>query len=141
MTLATRVPLIATMQANRGAAKHEKAELDEVALSDAASQDATLLARIINEKHTPTLAFLIAGAREFTLHGFRLGGVPATDFTFKEIMTEKDIAKAKDGDEKQEEPDAEGEHAKKRQPAARNGKGLGTVVDKTVERQFRSIQP
>lgn len=147
MVLDTGVPLIATMQANRKAASHQNAELDEVALSDAASQDATLLARIINEKHDhptfgSTIAFLIAGSREFKLHGFRMGGTPATDFSFKEIMTEKDIERAKDGDSKHEEPDADGEHAKKRPtPTPSNkGKTMSGVVDKNIDQQFRSLR-
>lgn len=147
MVLDTGVPLVATMQANRKAAAHQQAELDEVALSDAASQDATLLARIINEKHEhptfgQTIAFLIAGSREFRLHGFRLGGTPATDFSYKEIMTEKDIERAKEGDSKHEEPDAEGEHAKKRpQPTPSNkGKSMSGTVDKNIDQQFKSLR-
>lgn len=147
MVLDTGVPLIATMQANRKAAAHQNAELDEVALSDAASQDATLLARIINEKHEhptfgQTIAFLIAGSREFKLHGFRIGGTPATDFGFKEIMTEKDIERAKDGDTRHEEPDSEGEHAKKRPPPtpSNKGKGMTSVVDRNINQQFASIR-
>ena len=147
MVLDTAVPLIATMQANRKAAAHQNAELDEVALSDAASQDATLLARIINEKHEhptfgQTIAFLIAGSREFKLHGFRIGGVPATDFGFKEIMTEKEIERAKEGDTRHEEPDAEGEHAKKRPPPTPSNKGrsMSSVVDKNIDQQFRNLR-
>ena len=145
LVLDTSVPLIATMQANRKAAAHQNAELDEVALSDAASQDATLLARIINEKHEhptfgQTIAFLIAGSREFKLHGFRIGGVPATDFGFKEIMTEKEIERAKEGDTRHEEPDAAGEHAKPRPTPSNKGKSMSTVVDKNIDQQFKSVR-
>jgi hypothetical protein len=139
------VPLIATMQANRKAAAHQNAELDEVALSDAASQDATLLARIINEKHEhptfgQTIAFLIAGSREFKLHGFRIGGTPATDFGFKEIMTEKEIERAKEGDTRHEEPDAPGENAKPRPTPSNKGKPVSGIVDKNINQQFRSLR-
>lgn len=148
LVLDTHVPLIATMQANRKAAGHQNAELDEVALSDAASQDATLLARIINEKrehpaYGQTIAFLIAGSREFKLHGFRIGGTPATDFTFKEIMTEKDIESAQADDARHEEPGAQKDGDKKRTPVndkGKGGKGTGALINKTIDQQFNALR-
>jgi replicative DNA helicase len=105
MQLATKVPLICTMQANRPAAKHQDANLDEIAYSDAIAQDATCAIRVISEKVQPTIAMILAGSREFQLHGFRIGGVPATDFSFKEVLTEKQIKKAhtQDGTENESE--------------------------------------
>lgn len=103
MVLETHRPLIATMQANRNAAKHERAELDEIAFSDALSQDATNLIRVINEKDTPTIALVWGGSREYKMHGVRIWGIPCSNFAYKEIMTEKDIKKAETGDAKMEE--------------------------------------
>jgi replicative DNA helicase len=114
MVLDYGTPLIATMQATRAAAKNSTAELDEIAYSDAIGQDATALIRCINEKLSPTLALIVGGAREFKLHGVRIHGIPCTDFTYKELMTEKEIMKAQETDAKPEEgeknPDA---HVKK----------------------------
>jgi hypothetical protein len=98
MTLATNVPLIATLQANRKAAGHSEANLDEVAFSDAIGQDATHIFRVINEKDNPTCAIITGGAREFNLNGWRIFGVPATNFEFYGDLTEKDIEKATESD-------------------------------------------
>lgn len=80
--LDTGVPVFATIQANRDAAKNKEANLDEISFSDAIGQDATLAMRVINEKHVPTLALMIGGSREFELDGFRIHGVPATNFGY-----------------------------------------------------------
>lgn len=102
--LETRVPIIATLQANRAAAKHNEANLDELAFSDAIGQDATLVMRVINEKTTPTAMLIPAGAREFNLSGLRINAIPAQNFyqygqTDEDaIVTAKDVEKAKDGD-------------------------------------------
>lgn len=104
MQMNTKVPLIVTMQANRAAAKHQNAELDEIAFSDAIGQDATIAVRVINEKVSPTIALVLAGSREFQLHGFRIGGVPATDFSYKEKLSEKEINAAQKQDAK-DDPD------------------------------------
>jgi hypothetical protein len=115
MSLDLEVPVVATMQANRKAAGHSNAELDEIAYADAIGQDATIAIRVISEKTTPTIALVVGGSREFSLHGVRIGGEPATDFTEKELMTEKDILHAKEGDAKtEEEPETAATHAKPR---------------------------
>lgn len=98
MQLATKIPLICTLQANRKAAGHDKAELDEVAFSDAIGQDATLIVRVINEKNAPTIALVVGGSREFAFPGCRIMGVPATDFSYYGEMTEKEVNAAKDRD-------------------------------------------
>lgn len=144
MILDTGTPVIATMQANRKAAQHQQAELDEVAFSDAISQDATIIARVINEKHThpkygETIAIVLGGSREFKLHGFRIGGRPAQDFTFKEIMTEKDIDKAKTQDTKLDEPDGDKEHATKRTPSNKSANGAASYTDRAISDQFKSL--
>jgi replicative DNA helicase len=125
----TKTPVIATMQANRKAAQHDRAELDEVAFSDSISQDATMLARVINEKQpqvyegveTETIAVVLGGAREFKMHGFRIGGEPAVDFRFKEVLTERDIRKAKTNDANEDEPEVAGEHARTRKKLPNGG--------------------
>lgn len=136
MILDTKTPVVATLQANRQAAKNEKAELDEIAFSDSIGQDATVAMRVIADKHSPTISVIMAGSREFSLHGFRIGGVPCTDFTFKEILTEKDINKAKTEDSKLDEPDGKNEHASKNGKTM-NGKG---DVDKIIAQQLRALR-
>lgn len=116
--LETRVPIIATLQANRAAAKHNEANFDEMAFSDAIGQDATLVARVINEKDSPSAMLVLAGAREFSLNGLRINAIPAMNFEQYGTcdddarITAKDIEKAKDSDSK-EKDDANG-HAHKR---------------------------
>ncbi len=103
MQLDTCVPIIATMQANRQAAKHNAGELDEIAYSDAIGQDVTGAFRTIREKTTPTISLVAAGNREYKLHGLRIGGIPATDFREKGLLTEGDIINAMENDKKPEE--------------------------------------
>lgn len=98
MILHRGVPVIASMQANRKAAAHGDANLDEIAYSDALAQDATIATRVINDKNSPTISLVIGGSREFKLHGIRINGVPARDFGFHSVLTEKDIEKAKQAD-------------------------------------------
>jgi len=132
MVLNTRVPAICTMQATRGAAKHANGNLDEIAYADAVAQDATLALRVINEKSTPTIALVAAGSREFRLHGLRIHGIPATNFSFKEIMTEKDIKKAEEQDVTMDEPDDTEAHAK---PRAASKKSLRTPSNEQAKKQ------
>lgn len=110
MILDTKTPVIATMQANRKAAQHERAELDEIAFSDAISQDCTGAFRVINDKMSPTISIVLGGAREFYLPGLRIKGVPAVDFSFDSKLTEADIMKAKE----QDNPDDEKANKKKK---------------------------
>jgi hypothetical protein len=130
MRLETETPVIATMQANRKAAGHSNAELDEMAYADAVGQDATLAVRVINEKGKPTLALVVGGSREFYLHGIRIGGIPGTDFEEKEMLTEKDISRAKEEDAKKEDDvDSPASHAKPRRQPSNNGKMGGLHGD------------
>ena len=92
------IPIIATMQATRAAAAHNNAELDEIAYSDAIGQDATLAVRVINDKLSPTITLAVGGSREYEFDGCRINGVPATNFTWKEELSERDIRKAKERD-------------------------------------------
>ena len=98
MILEMKKPVISTIQANRKAAGHQRAELDEIAFSDAIGQDATLAARVINDKNSDTISIVIGGSREFDLGGFKINGVPAVDFSFHSLLTAKEIEKAKEQD-------------------------------------------
>jgi hypothetical protein len=82
LVLRRKRPVIATLQANREAAKNTEANLDEIGFTDAIGQDATLLIRVINEHKSgrPTLAMIVGGARECAIEGFRIWGRPAVDF-------------------------------------------------------------
>lgn len=108
--LHTEVPIVGTMQANRKAAGHSGAELDEIAYADAIGQDATGIFRCIAEKPDKdtgkeTIALIAGGSREYKLYGIRIGGEPAIDFNFKSELTEKDIERAKRQDLAAEEAD------------------------------------
>jgi len=103
LTLHDHIPLIATLQATRAAAQHGRAELDEIAYSDALSQDCTLAMRVINDKEDPTISLVVGGSREFKLDGFRIYGIPATNFSDHSVLTMSDILKAQDND-KGDEP-------------------------------------
>lgn len=101
--LQTKTPIIATIQANRNAAKNEEANTDEVAFSDSLAQDCTMLIRAINEKNSPTIALVMSGvSREFHLSGFRIYGVPALNFEYYGPLSDKDIEKAKEQDQTSE---------------------------------------
>jgi hypothetical protein len=118
MNLSLKIPLIATLQANREAAKHEEANLDEIAFSDGIGQDATAIIRVINEKGSPTCQLVMGGAREYELNGFRINAVPAQDFTYHGAVTAKEIKKAERDDSLPEDnPEAHAvKKVKKRKP-------------------------
>jgi hypothetical protein len=103
LRLDLKIPIIVTIQANRDAAKNQDANLDEIAFSDALSQDATCIMRVINEKKTPTAMLVLGGAREYALNGFRIHAVPAYEFGFHSELREKEIEKAKREDSDTEE--------------------------------------
>lgn len=103
LILETKTPGVATLQANRKAAGHANAELDEIAYSDAIGQDATIAARVISEHKTierphETIALVMGGTREFELHGLRIHGIPAIDFSQHSIMSDKETSAAKVAD-------------------------------------------
>lgn len=141
MVLHTRIPAVCTMQANRSAAKHSAGNLDELAYADAIGQDVTIAMRSIAEKSSPTIALVMAGSREFKLHGFRINAVPAVDFSFKEVMTEKDIRKAEENDTG-EEADDPANHAKARKPkpAVRSNVTNGeSALEKAMQQQLNDL--
>ncbi len=128
MNLDTKIPVIATVQANRDAAKHKQANLDEVAFSDAIGQDATLLMRAINEHNQPTIALVMGGtSREFHLNGFRIYGQPATNFAYAGDITDKEIEKAKEADVVDEKGNA------KKMPAPKKSNGRITESQASKE--------
>ena len=126
MQLDTGKPLITTLQANRNAAKHEEANLDELSFSDAIGQDATLVLRVINEQTGPTVQVVVGGARECDLNGFRINAVPATDFTYHSALTDKDINKATDKDNEEREKD---KHAAKKKRGKTKTYSAGSRID------------
>lgn len=134
MVLHTRTPVIATMQATRGAAKHSEGNLDEIAYADAVAQDATIAMRVINEKHLNTIACVIAGSREFKLHGFRIHGVPATNFTFHSEMSESEISEA----EKRDTPE-EAARKKARKVRSRTDGPADAAQEKLVNAQLQGM--
>lgn len=132
LTLDTNIPVIATIQANRDAAKNKEANLDEIGFSDRVGQDATLLMRCINEKDSPTVAIVMGGAsREFQLNGFRIFGVPAVNFNYAGEITDKEIEKAKEGDVADESGDSKHTPATKKKAAKiTEGKAVNNVIRK-----------
>ncbi len=104
LVLARKRPVIATIQANREAAKNTDANLDEIGFSDAIGQDCTLAMRVINEDKSgrPTVAVIVGGARECALSGFRIWGKPATDFgdfmVGGQELTAKEVEQARTDD-------------------------------------------
>ena len=97
LVLRRRVPVIATVQANRDAAKNEDANTEEVAFSDSLGQDATMLIRIVNEwkKGANTLALVMGGAsRRHKLAGLRIYGMPAVNFGYYGDLSDKEAEAA-----------------------------------------------
>lgn len=133
MILETGVPFAATMQANRKAAGHSDANLDEIAYSDALSQDATIAIRVVADKTSPTISLLIGGSREFKLHGFRIGGIPSTDFDFKTILTEKEIEKAKAEDDRDAAGAADKKAAAKKKESVRQPDTTKGIMDQQLK--------
>jgi len=131
MVLKLKIPCIATIQANRAAHKNKKANLDEIAFSDAIGQDATLVIRTYAEEiNTPdgpvdTIQLIIGGSREFKFPGLRIYGQPAINFGYFGELTDKEINQAQEK-EKQELEIANAKVAKLK-GKARN-KDLGNVV-------------
>jgi len=97
LILHKKVPVIATVQANREAAKNEEANTEEVAFSDSLGQDATMLIRIVNEwkKGANTLALVMGGtSRRYKLAGIRIYGIPAHNFSYYGELSEKEATAA-----------------------------------------------
>jgi replicative DNA helicase len=130
--LRKKIPIIGTIHANRKAAAHSEGNLDEIAYSDAVAQDATVAIRTIAERHQETMAMIMAGSREFKLHGFRIHSVLAQDFTQKEVMEEDDVRQVAERDAEGRAPKKNGTKAK---PRAANGDGAPPVEGMDAEQQ------
>jgi hypothetical protein len=137
MVLDTKIPLVATIQANRNAAKNSNAELDEIAFSDAIGQDATCIIRVINERgsNPPTCALVVGGSREYELDGVRIWGIPCSNFSFKEKMSEREVEKAKEKDTPDEGPTNTAVKPITRTPV--NGKGV--MPEKLVKEHLKQL--
>jgi replicative DNA helicase len=103
MALRLRVPVVATVQANRkvgnkAALDSPDSDLDDVAMSDGLSMDATALFRIIADRTFPTATIKVSGGREFKLAGFRINALPCSDFSFIGPVNEREVLEAAAGD-------------------------------------------
>lgn len=127
MILATHVPVIATIQANRKAEGHTEANLDEIAFSDALSQDCTIAARVIKSKDEvpQTISIVMGGLREFSLAGFKIHGIPCTDFSFHSLLDEQAVKNAMKSEDEAEERKQNKPKATEPAAARKNGKGSG----------------
>lgn len=132
--LSRKVPIIATLQANREAAKNTEANLDEIGFSDAIGQDATLLMRSINEHKSgrQTIAVIVGGSRECRIEGFRIWAVPAANFNDfipgGQELTSKEVEQARVDDVAEDEKN--GKKKKKDQPVPVSA-ALANVVRQT----------
>lgn len=101
LTLDEGVPVIATSQANRSAAKNESANTDEASFSDAVGQETTLLARSIRRKDRPEIDLVVGASREWSLPGFRIHAQPAINFGYIGPLTQGEILKAIEDSERE----------------------------------------
>ena len=138
MIFDTGVPVIATFQATRAAAQHQKAELDEIAFSDSVGQDATVAIRVINDKTSPTISLIVGGSREYEFHGCRVYGIPATNFGFHSELTEKDIAKARERDASGEEAGGASAHTKAMDETK---KEANKKSEQAMRRHLKTVEP
>lgn len=119
LILRNKIPVIATVQANRDAAKNEDSNTEDVAFSDSLGQDCTMLIRVVNEwkKGKDTLALVMGGSsRRYKLEGFRIYGYPAQNFEYYGELTSKDAddALSSDADDGPEAKGAKGAKKKTR---------------------------
>lgn len=115
------MPIFATIQANRGAVGNDRAETGDLGGSDAFGQDATALFRVIKDKKPAesmeadtteegnpekgkewkqTLSLPVAGSREWDLYGFKIYGIPSTNFGWHSVMTESQALAAEERETK-----------------------------------------
>ena len=139
MVLDLKVPILATLQANRKAAGHEKGEMDEIAMSDAFSQDCTAAIRTVKDKTKQpdgqqTISCVVAGSREWDLDGFRVYGEPSTNFNFHSYLDDSELAAIKAQDDAEA---AAGEKKKGGRPAVvgggRQGKASAEDIRKVAD--------
>jgi hypothetical protein len=144
-----KIPVIATIHANRKAAGHSEGNLDEIAYSDAVAQDATVAIRTIAEQYQHTMAMIMAGSREFKLDGFRIHAEVAGNFREHSVMDKSDVQKVAERDEQGKAPakkaskprTTNGEH---RKPGAapsyeEDATGLTAETDALLTKHFRAM--
>jgi hypothetical protein len=95
-----KIPIIATIHANRKASGHTEGNLDEIAYSDAVAQDATVAIRMVADMTRPVIAMVMAGSREFYLPGFRINSVLAQDFTQHSVMEPEEVQKMSEAEQR-----------------------------------------
>lgn len=145
MILDMGTPVIATTQATRSAAGHKNANLDEIAFSDAVSQDVTAAIRVISEGRTEIspdrdmISLIVGGSREWTFAGCRIYGECATDFSFHSYLDQKEIDSVKQRDDSADVKDPTGGAAptakkKKLGKAATEVKDIRAKINRTVKR-------
>lgn len=137
MNLYTRVPVVATIQANRKAEAHNQANLDEIAFSDALSQDCTIAARVIKSKdEVPnTVMLVMGGLREFDMVGFKIHAVPCIDFSFHSMLSQTDVDKARAEEEEETPNDKKKPPTKK--PVRATPKGVPSDAAMVAARKAR----
>lgn len=95
-----KIPVIATIQANRKADKSGLvADTDEIAFSDAFAQDATCMLRVVADRFLPICNLILPGSREYKCNGFRINAVPCSNFEFIELLDDDTMKNALAGDE------------------------------------------
>jgi hypothetical protein len=97
--LRMQIPIIVTVQANRGAEGNTRGSTGDIAGTDAYGTDATIITRVINEVVTPTIMLVFSGTREFRMSGMRIHAEPCTNFGFMEEIDDKAIAAATRADD------------------------------------------
>jgi len=105
VSLDLKIPVIATIQANRGADKSGlEADLDEIGFSDAPGQDATVAIRIVASKTDSTVNLLFPGVREWRATGLKINAVPCVDFSEIALLDPDAIRRSIAEDVPDEEP-------------------------------------
>lgn len=135
--LRNKIPVVATIQANREAAKNEEANTDEIAFSDSIGQDCTMLIRVVNErkKNRETIALVLGGiTRRYNIEGFRIYGHPATNFGYYGELSSGEADRAVREDEATPK---EAKGAKKRAPSRLVDRGQdASEVARSVVKEF-----
>lgn len=113
-----RIPVIATIQANRKADKSGLlADTDEIAFSDAFSQDATCMLRVVADRFLPICNLILPGSREYKCNGFRINAIPCTNFDFIELLDDETMKNALAGDDPPPSAAPKGKRGRKKSAA------------------------
>jgi replicative DNA helicase len=144
MIISTGIPIVGTVQANRGAAKHNEANSEDVAYSDAISQDVTGLFRTIKDKREnlsdpPTASIVCGLLRNGDIDGFRINAHPAVDFTFHSKLSAIDALNAQESDAKAAEEEAKQKRKKNGQVTENQAAQAGQrMAQHTVNRHAQA---